>query len=776
MTDDPPSDDERSASDGGVGDGSTRLEGLSASRRRVLYGAAVAGTAAGLGGLAAGQQAETIRMDGETAGWIGRAPPGIAGQTNPTLQLEAGTEYQVVWINTDGAPHNFVIRNDAGEDLVRSEIVNEQGQTQTVTFTASAAMTTYLCEVHPSSMVGDVEVSGGAGTPAGAVTGTETEAPDQGAGFFEEGTEVGVRTVAEGMTAPTDMAVADEARERYFVTDQTGEVWVVTPEGGRLDEPFLDVADRMVTLGEFAGTYAQQGQAYDERGLLGIEFHPDFAENRRFYLHYSAPRTDDMPENWDHVEVLSEFTASEDGDSADADSERRLLAIEHPQYNHDAGPLAFGPEGYLYFPMGDGGGRDDNLYGHVDDWYETNTGGNGQDVTDNLLGSVLRIDVDGGAPAAGGGAATPTETVTPGGTTTPGDGAAPYGIPADNPFVDDEGLDEIWAYGFRNPFGISFDSAGNCFVADAGQELWEEASVVEGGGNYGWNVKEGTHCFSTDDPGDPTALTDCPTNEPDEAPYDGGPLIDPVVEFPHNYEGEAVGITIVGGHRYENDAIPDLAGKYVFGAWTTDAAREAPAGRVLAATPPEDFDGGGMGTGTPTVGGGVDTATPAATDAGAETATEAGAGTTTVAELQVGEGTPGTTATPAGTETGTGTPATASPTTPEAEVPLEELWEMEELVFAGSQDGTLGYFVRMFGQDPDGNVYVLANRRGVPEGDTGVVMQLVPPAEGESIEPPTTATETPAGTPGETATPAGTDAETAVAGTETAETGTDDGV
>jgi hypothetical protein len=172
-----------------------------------------------------------------------------------------------------------------------------------------------------------------------------------------------------------------------------------------------------------------------------------------------------------------------------------------------------------------------------------------------------------------------------------------------------------------------------------------------------------------------------------------------VVEFPHNFEGEAVGITIVGGHRYENDAVADLAGKYVFGAWTTDAARQAPDGRVLAATPPADFDGDGTGTATPNGG----TETP----------------------------------------TGTPTPATETGTPSETDVPREELWEMEELVFAGSEDGSLGYFVRMFGQDAAGNVYVLANQQGVPEGDTGVVMRLVPPEEGEPLEGVATGTPTP---------------------------------
>ena len=134
--------------------------------------------------------------------------------------------------------------------------------------------------------------------------------------------------------------------------------------------------------------------------------------------------------------------------SADLDSERQLLRILAPQYNHDSGPMAFGPDGYLYVPMGDGGGANDNMNHHVPDWYDRNTGDNGQDVVNNLLGTVLRIDVD-----------------------SEGEDT-PYAIPEDNPFTGDtRSRDEIYAYGFRNPFGIDFDSDGNMFVADTGQNL-----------------------------------------------------------------------------------------------------------------------------------------------------------------------------------------------------------------------------------------------------------------------------------------------------------------
>ncbi|AHG04678.1 glucose/sorbosone dehydrogenase [Halobacterium sp. DL1] len=646
------------------GDGSRADRPLPVSRRRVLAGVGGAGVAFGLlgyGTTVTAQQTE-FRLGGELSGWQGQAPASIEGVENPTLELQTGQEYSIVWENLDGQPHNVAIVDGDGNRLVSSEIISEQGATQTVTFTATAEMTEYLCEVHPTSMVGSLSITDAEQT----TTTTTTQEPGR-AGFFTEGTEVGLRLVADGMTAPTDYAVPDDGSGRQFVTDQTGEVWVVTDQGRR-ETPFMTVSDRLVTLGEFNGSYASQTQAYDERGLLGIDFHPDFANNGRFYLHYSAPPNEATPEGWDHVEVVSEFTTTEDGSNGDPASERVLLQFQKPQYNHDGGPMAFGPDGYLYVPMGDGGGANDNLYGHVEDWYDANSGGNGQDITENLLGDVHRIDVD-----------------------AQGDGT-PYGIPEDNPFVGTDALDEIYAYGFRNPFGISFDSQGNLFVADAGQNLFEEVDVVEKGGNYGWNVKEGTHCFSTESAADPTAITDCPQNEPNEAPYDGSPLVDPVVEFPHTYQGESVGITVVGGHRYEADAVSGLQGKYVFGAWTTDTAREEPAGRILAATPPADFGQDGGATTTTTT-----------TDNGTETTTE----TTT---------TPGTTTTTEGTDD----------TDPGA-VPVDQLWDMEELVVQGGFD----YFVRMFGQGPNGEVYVLASQRGVPEGDTGAVFELVPPGEGD---------------------------------------------
>ena len=547
---------------------------------------------------------------------------------------------------------------------------------------------------------------------------TTTQQGGQGGPFFEQGTEVGTQMVADGdLTAPTDFA-ATEGDDRQFVTDQTGQVYVITQDGLR-DEPFMDVSDRMVELGTFYGLYADAQQSYDERGLLGIDLHPNFQENGRFYLHYSAPPTDELRTiNWDHVEVVSEFQASDDLSSGNPDSERELLRIPSPQYNHDAGPMAFGPDGYLYVPMGDGGGANDNMYGHVPDWYDRNTGGNGQDIVHNLMGDVLRIDVD-----------------------SEGEDT-PYGIPEDNPFAGEApGRDEIYAYGFRNPFGISFDSDGNMFVADAGQNLWEEADVVERGGNYGWNVKEGTHCFSTEQPSDPSAITDCPSNAPDQ-PHGGAPLQDPIVEFPHNYQGESVGITIVGGHRYEQSTISGLQGKYVYGVWTSDPTRAEPDGRVLTAEPPADF---GQGGGTQTTADGTETAGDGTTTEEAALQEE----TTTVGKAPSGTETPGAETTTADQADG------AETTTADGQVvPRDELWTMRELVFTGEFD----WFVRQFGRGADGEIYVLVGKRGIPEGNSGAVLRLVPPEEDETVTQETQET-TPEGTttvgkdPAETETP-----------------------
>ena len=336
--------------------------------------------------------------------------------------------------------------------------------------------------------------------------------------------------VAEGLTAPVLLREAPDGSGRLFVVDQAGLIRVISPDGNLLARPFLDVRSRMVNL--MAG--------FDERGLLGLAFHPQYAANGRFFVYYSAPLRAGAPGGFNHTAHVAEYTVSSDGNVANSASERILLQVDEPQFNHNAGTLAFGPDGYLYVALGDGGGADDTGTGHVSDWYDGNDGGNGQDIENNLLGSILRIDVD---------------------------GADPYGIPSDNPFVGETGRDEIWAYGFRNPYRFSFDMVtGDLIAGDVGQNRWEEIDLVQPGGNYGWNVKEATHCFDAEEPD--TDAADCP----DEGSF-GEPLLDPVIEYANANAG-GLGVAVVGGFVYRGDDIPSLEGAYIFGDYSqsTDVA------------------------------------------------------------------------------------------------------------------------------------------------------------------------------------------------------------
>jgi glucose/arabinose dehydrogenase len=391
----------------------------------------------------------------------------------------------------------------------------------------------------------------------------------QADGPIPEGPTVTLEPVADGLTAPVGFAVADEERDRRFVVDQVGLIRVHGADGLR-EEPFLDLRDEITGFGE--------------RGLLGLAFHPNFGENGRLFVRYSAPPREGTPDEFSHTFVLSEFRATDDRDRADPDSEQTVLEIPEPQGNHNAGALAFGPDGYLYVATGDGGGANDTGQGHVDDWYDENAGGNGQNVTASLLGGILRIDVDSESPEAtrnGGGEA------ADGASGGDGEGDdTPYAVPEDNPLVDGDGLDEYYAWGFRNPWRISFDGDGRLFAADAGQELFEEVNLVERGGNYGWNVKEGSRCFSPDSPSDPPE--ECPDATPDGV-RGGEPLVDPIIEYPHQAEGERIGSSVVGGHVAETDHVPDLEGAYVFGDFS--ASFGDPAGSLFAAQPPDDGEG-----------------------------------------------------------------------------------------------------------------------------------------------------------------------------------------
>jgi len=386
----------------------------------------------------------------------------------------------------------------------------------------------------PTDTPGD-DPDGGDGTPTaepGDGMPTETDGGDGGETATDtaggSADTLAARQVASGFASPLGLEIPQPGRR--FVVDQVGQVYL-HEDGSVNDEPFLDVTDRMVSISGFS-----------EQGLLGLAFHPNFAENGRFFVRYSAPSREGTPDGYSHTFVLSEFSADPGGSTADPDSERTILEIPEPQSNHNAGAIAFGPDGYLYVATGDGGAANDQGAGHVDDWYDAVGGGNGQDITENLLGSILRIDVDGE------------------------DGDRNYAIPSDNPLVGEEGLDEHYAWGFRNPWRMSFGPDGRLFVGDVGQGAWEEVSVVESGGNYGWNVVEGSHCFGADS---------CPSESPR-----GRPLRDPVIEYPHG--GEPVsGVSVIGGYLYGGDELSAFDGQYIFADWQ---AR----GRLFAARESDD--------------------------------------------------------------------------------------------------------------------------------------------------------------------------------------------
>jgi glucose/arabinose dehydrogenase len=348
---------------------------------------------------------------------------------------------------------------------------------------------------------------------------------------------IGLRQVAEGFCSPLNFVPVPDDSGRAVVADQTGELQLLSKEGP--PTLFLDLRNRLAKL--------QAG--FDERGVLGLAFHPQFARNRRLFVFYSAPLRQGAPAGWDHTSHLSEFRVREDRrDEVDPQSERVLLQIDEPQFNHNSGRMAFGPEGYLYVAVGDGGNANDSGLGHSPQ-------GNAQDLG-NLLGKVLRLDVDKGEP---------------------------FASPADNPFAQGGGRPEIFAYGLRNPWGLCFDREGKreLFVADVGQDSFEEVNIIVKGGNYGWRLREAFVCF---DPAKPTA----PPDDCARVGARGEPLFDPILAY-KNFkrfakDPEARGISITGGYVYRGKALPELSGRYVFADWSRQWAQ--PEGVLYVATRP----------------------------------------------------------------------------------------------------------------------------------------------------------------------------------------------
>lgn len=296
--------------------------------------------------------------------------------------------------------------------------------------------------------------------------------------------QVTLEPVVTGLASPVDLQHAGDNSGRLFLVERRGTIRILR-NGALLASPFLDIQSRVDTQGE--------------GGLLGLAFHPGFAQNRRFFVNYT---TTSSPLRT----VIAEFRASTANPDVADPAETILLTVEQPFSNHNGGQLAFGPDGFLYIALGDGGGAGDPQE-------------NGQDLS-TPLGKLLRIDVDRQDPGRN------------------------YAIPPDNPFAGQAGArGEIWAYGLRNPWRFSFDRpTGRLFLGDVGQDRFEEINLIQRGGNYGWDVMEGRQCFEPPSGCDMAGL-----------------------ELPIFDYGRSDGRSVTGGYVYRGAAIPRLAGTYVFG-------------------------------------------------------------------------------------------------------------------------------------------------------------------------------------------------------------------
>lgn len=303
--------------------------------------------------------------------------------------------------------------------------------------------------------------------------------------------DLDLELVASGLSQPVDITSTEDGR--LFIVEQSGRIKIINPDHTVVETPFLDIQDRVNNQGW-------------ERGLLGLVFHPDYAENGYFYVNYTGAAG---------TTHIARFSVSEnDPMVADPESELTLLTVDQPYSNHNAGDLNFGPDGYLYIGLGDGG-----------------SGGDPQDRSQNrlnLLGKMLRIDVDNGDP---------------------------YAIPEDNPFAfDDFTLDEIWAIGLRNPWRFSFDrETGDMWIGDVGQNEWEEIDFepagTSGGLNYGWRCYEGFETYNT---------TDCQ----EESAY-----VPPVHVYPNS---ASAGCSVTGGYVYRGQLYPQLWGRYIYADFCSD--------------------------------------------------------------------------------------------------------------------------------------------------------------------------------------------------------------
>lgn len=412
-----------------------------------------------------------------------------------------------------------------------------------------------------------------------------------------------LKLVAEGFVSPTVFVPIDNGRA--LIADQLGKIHVLGKDGKLSDKVAIDLGPKLSKYNT---------NAFDERGICGLAVHPKFVENRKIYVYYSAPLRQGGAENFDHTSRLSEFTLAKDDT---AGSERLLLEVDAPYFNHNGGRMAFGPDGLLYIAVGDGGNAHDidaaprngvQIRGKAPE-------GNGQSRK-TFMGKLLRIDVD------------------------KKDAGKEYAVPKDNPFVSGGTLPEIYALGFRNPWGLSFDRGGSreLYLADVGQDSYEELNIITKGGNYGWNIREGFACFDPKKPKNPPE--DCP-----KVGAAGEPLIDPILsykslrKFPK--DPEAKGISVTGGFIYRGKALPQFTGKYIFADWSRNFV--IPDGLMYVASKGSDGK-----------------------------------------------------------------------------------WSMESLDLASHAGGVMKQFVLAFGEDADGELYVLTNTSSALRGNTGKVWKLVP--------------------------------------------------
>jgi len=552
------------------------------------------------------------------------------GAQDPTLTVQVGKRYQVTVTNFIPHPFEVLAKGaSAGADTVLLSQGSRNGPFEsdpgvewidngsgTVTFTLTPGLLNammepghvsgYRCRAHIFTMRGDFNVLPAA-EPEPEPEPLENPIPEP----IEKGViQVELETIAAGLTAPVYLTHAGDGTDRLFVVDQPGRI-LLMENGQLLSTPFLDVTDRVHMPGFFG---SQDVNDFDERGFLGLAFHPDFADPQspgyqKIYTYTSEMNelpsdftTEPLPVDvvFDHQSVIAEWIVDVNNPNViDVSTHREIIRIDEPQFNHNSGMLAFGPDGYLYISVGDGGAGNDVADGH-------GATGNGQNKN-TVHGSIMRIDpLD------------PVNTTSPDTVSVNGK----YRVPADNPFVKADGVDEIYAYGFRNVWRFSFDPLTGDFVAaDVGQGQIEEIDIVHAGDNYGWNLKEGTFRFNPEDGTVNNSIKDLPEG-----------LIDPVAQYDH---GE--GISITGGFVYRGIQIPELTGKYVFGDFSSGFFEAD--GRLL------------------------------------------------YADLATGL--------------------------------------IQEFII-GIEDRNLGLYVKAFGQDADGELYLLAGPALGPFGDTGVILKIVP--------------------------------------------------